>query len=143
MVGPFFSKEDEGQIVEAIRTAERLTTGEIQVHLRKKCSRDPKIEAQRLFKKLRLDRTKEKNAVLLFIALESHQLVIVGDSGIHQRVRPYFWDQTRDLMLGFFKKNEIKKGLLAGIWSVGEQLQLYFPAKLGDTNQLPDTVTED
>ena len=139
----FFSKEDEKEIVEAIRAAERLTSGEIHVHLRKKCKNEPLDEARQFFRKLGLHRTKEKNAVLIFVASESRKFAILGDEGIHEKVSNSFWDRTRDLMADFFMKNEMKNGIVAGIRSIGEKLQQYFPHKPGDTNQLPDKVTED
>ena len=139
----FFTKEEEKGILEAIRIAEHRTSGEIHVHVRKKCKKDPMMEAQEIFRRLGIHRTEERNGILIFVAAESRQFAIVGDSGIHEKVSHHFWDTTRDKMLEFFKKNEIKNGVVAGIQSAGEKLEYYFPAKPGLTNQLPDAVTED
>ena len=143
MVGSFFSKTDEKEIVEAIRAAERLTTGQIHVHVRNKCEQDALAESHRLFKKLGLHKTNHRNAVLIFLAPESRKLAILGDAGIHEKVRGYFWDRTRDAILDCFKRNEIKKGLLEGIQGVGEKLRRHFPSGAGGTNPLLDAVTED
>ena len=72
MVKPFFTKEEEKEIVEAIQAAERGTTGEIRVHVRKQCKKHPLAEAQQIFKKLNMQRTTERNGVLIFVAAESH-----------------------------------------------------------------------
>lgn len=139
----YFTKEDEKEIVKAIQDAEKHTSGQIHVHLRKKCKKEPLAEAHQVFKKLGLHRTKEKNVVLIFVAPESRHLAIVGDEGIHVKVGAHFWDQTRDLMLEFFKKNQMKQGVVAGIRSAGEKLRQYFPVKPGNSNLIADIITED
>lgn len=130
-------------IVEAIRVAEESTTGEICVHIRKKCGEDVFAEAKNLFQKLGLYKTKQRNAVLIFIALESHRFAIVGDTGIHEKVGEHFWQAEKDLMLEYFKRGDIEGGLVLGIQKVGEQLKSYFPGIHGDVNELSNTVTED
>ena len=143
MVKSFFSKKEEREILDAIHTAEHWTSGEVHVHVRRQCKKDPLTEAKEIFRRLGIHNTKERNGVLIFVAAQSRQFAIVGDSGIHDKVSQHFWDTTRDKMLEFFKKNEIKNGLVAGIKSAGERLQFYFPAKPDLPNQLPDAVTED
>ena len=45
----FFSEEQQNQIVEAIRQAELLTSGEIRVHLEPECKTEPYERAKTLF----------------------------------------------------------------------------------------------
>src|SRR5438874_973181 len=132
----FLSKEEDKEIIEAIGRAEKGTSGEIRVHLRKKCKKDALTEAHQIFRKLGMHRVKEKNAVLIFVAPESRQFAIVGDSGIHEKVKDEFWHSTPDLMAGYFKQGKIKEGIIAGIHSAGEKLKHHFPAKTSDSNQL-------
>jgi len=56
-------------------------------------------------------------------------------------VGDHFWNSTRDVMADHFSKGEIKEGIVAGVLSVGEKLKKHFPAKRGDRDELPDTVT--
>ena len=42
-----------------------------------------------------------------------------------------------------FRKGEWTEGVVKGIERVGEVLARHFPRRAGDTNQLPDEVTED
>ena len=130
-------------IVDAISRAEDLTSGEIRVHLQKKCRGDVMEKTLQVFKRLRMDRTKDRNGVLIFIALDSRKFAIVGDRGIHERVGDEFWGKTRDIMGTYFAKGLVKEGVVAGVMSVGEQLKKFFPAKPKDVNELPDKVTED
>ncbi len=134
---------DKKALVEAIRQAERSTTGEICVHIQKKCKEDVFAQAKIIFTKLGLHKTKQRNAVLIFVALESHRFAIIGDSGIHEKVRDHFWEAEKELMLEYFKRGDIEGGLIAGIRKVGEQLKAHFPGASGNSNELPNTVTED
>lgn len=136
-------KVAKAEVVEAIRQAEGLTSGEIRVHLKKKCGRDVLTEAKKVFSRLRMHRTKERNAVLIFIALESRQFAILGDRGIHERVGDLFWAETRDTMEACFTRGELKEGITAGVESVGKKLKAYFPRQAKDTDELSNTVTED
>ncbi len=139
----FFDKEAESAIVRAIRMAEENTSGEIRVHLKKKCKKDVLAEARKIFKKLGMHRTEQRNAVLIFVSPESRQFAIVGDAGIHEKVKDEFWDSTRDVMADFFRQGKMKEAVLAGVGGIGEKLKHYFPAKAVNLNELPNTVTED
>ncbi len=134
-------RNDKREIVRAIQEAERLTSGEIRVHLKKKCGDDVFWEAKKVFERLRMHRTKEKNGVLIFVALGSRRFAVLGDSGIHREVGDNFWKEARDTVAAYFSKGEIKEGIVAGVLSVGEKLKKHFPAKRGDRDELPDTVT--
>ena len=136
-------KAAKAQVVEAIRQAEGLTSGEIRVHLKKKCGEDVLAEAKKVFSKLRMHRTRERNAVLIFVAWESRQFAILGDRGIHERVGDLFWAETRDTIVSYFSKGQMKEGIVAGVRSVGEKLKAHFPVKAEDINELSNTVTEE
>lgn len=136
-------EKDSEQIVEAIRRAELLTSGEIRVHIRKKCSADCLKDARHLFKKLGMHRTKKKNAVLLLIAQDSHQFAILGDEGIHRHVGDSFWNKTRDLLAEAFSQGRYKEGIMSAIENIGDKLKIFFPVEPGDKNELSNTVTSD
>lgn len=141
MVGGL-DQDSREAIVDAISRAEDLTSGEIRVHIQSKCRGDVMRKALRIFRRLRMERTRERNGVLVFIALDSRRFAILGDRGIHECVGDGFWGKTRDIMGSYFAKGLIKEGVVAGVMSVGEQLKKFFPAKSQDVNELPDKVTE-
>jgi len=130
------------EIIDAISRAEDLTSGEIRVHIQSKCRGDVMQKALKTFRRLRMERTRERNGVLIFVALDSRKFAILGDRGIHECVGDAFWGKTRDIMGTYFTKGHIKEGVVAGVMSAGEQLKKFFPLKPGDVNELPDTVTE-
>ena len=139
---PFLSPEAESEIVAAIREAERETSGEIRVHLEKNHSGDAYLRAQEVFFKLKMDRTRERNGVLLYIAVEAKSFVILGDSGIDQVVPVNFWDTTRDVIQEHFRKGEFKSGIIAGILSAGQELKAHFPWRSDDENELSDAISK-
>ena len=141
-VEDFLSKEEEQEIVEAIRIAEKNTSGEIRVHIEKTTSLDAFDRAKEVFHELRMDETELKNGVLIYLAVDDHHFIICGDKGINDLVEPDFWDCTRDVMASQFKKGDFKQGLVDGILRAGERLQKHFPWQKGDTNELSNEISK-
>ena len=129
-------------IVEAIQKAETLTSGEIRVHLKYFCGKDVLREAKDQFYKLRMDRTKHHNGVLILVALRSRRFALYGDEAIHRKVGDFFWNETRDKIASYFSEGRIEPGIVAGVESVGEQMRKHFPSDRNDSNELSNEVTE-
>jgi uncharacterized membrane protein len=141
-VEDFLSKEDEQEIVEAIRIAEKNTSGEIRVHLEKTTSLDAYDRALEVFHELKMDETELQNGVLIYLAVEDKTFVICGDKGINDIVSNTFWDSTRDVMVAHFKQGNFKQGLIDGILKAGEELKKHFPWQEGDTNELSNEISK-
>ncbi|RXR20500.1 TPM domain-containing protein [Flavobacterium amnicola] len=141
-VEDFLTYEEEQEIVEAIRMAEKETSGEIRVHIEKTTSIDTFDRAMEVFHLLKMDQTQLKNGVLIYLAVKDHAFVICGDKGINEAVTPDFWDSTKDLMMSHFKNGNFKLGLIDGIARAGEQLSKYFPWEHGDTNELSNEISK-
>ncbi|TDD78771.1 TPM domain-containing protein [Flavobacterium caseinilyticum] len=140
-VEEFLTKAEEQEIVEAIRMAEKNTSGEIRVHIEKTTSMDAYDRAMEVFHELKMDETELKNGVLIYLAVEDRHFVICGDKGINDVVQHDFWNCTRDIMVTEFKKGDYKQGLIDGIARAGEQLHHYFPWKHGDTDELSNEIS--
>jgi uncharacterized membrane protein len=141
-VEDFLTKEEEQEIVEAIRVAEKNTSGEIRVHLEKTTSKVHFDRALEVFHELKMDETQLQNGVLLYVAVDDHKFVICGDKGINDVVSPNFWDSTKDAMGAQFKQQNFKQGLIDGILIAGEQLKKYFPWSAEDTNELSNEISK-
>ena len=139
----YLNKQSRVEIISAIRRAEHKTSGEIRVHVRHKCKEDVLEEARKIFHRLRMHKTKHKNAVLIYVALDSRQFAILGDRGIHEKVGDLFWNETRDKMRALFAEGRIWGAIIAGVMDAGQKLKVFFPAKKGNKNELPDTLTKD
>jgi uncharacterized membrane protein len=140
-VEDFLTQEEEQAIVEAIRVAEKNTSGEIRVHIEKTTSMDPYERAMEVFHQLKMDETELKNGILIYLAVEDRHFVICGDKGINDLVADDFWNTTKEIMKNHFKNGNFKQGLIDGILMAGEQLQKYFPWQQGDTNELSNEIS--
>lgn len=136
-----FSSAEKEQIIEAIRQAEKNTSGEIRVHIENHCSKAALDRAAQLFAELKMHKTALRNGVLLYLAIEDRQFAILGDVGINSKVPNNFWDTTKELILEQFRQGEVCKGLCQGIQEVGRQLKSYFPYQSDDVNELPDEIS--
>jgi uncharacterized membrane protein len=141
-VEDFLSKHDEGEIVEAIRIAEKNTSGEIRVHLEKKTSIAPIDRAMEVFHELKMTETKDRNGVIIYVAVKSKHFAIYGDQGINEKVAPYFWNSTKDIMLNHFKNGKNKQALVDGILKAGEQLKQHFPYQDDDVDELSNEISK-
>jgi uncharacterized membrane protein len=136
-----FTKEEEQQIVEAIRWTERNTSGEIRVFVEDFCMRDHPVErAAEVFHLHGMYKTKYHNAVLIYVAEKSKHMAIWGDSGIHQRVGFQFWTEEKQLLREHLASGKSCEGLCKVIKQIGQQLQKHFPELPNDKNELPDDI---
>lgn len=141
-VEDFLTKEEEQEIVEAIRMAEKNTSGEIRVHIEKTTSKVPFDRALEVFHELRMDETQLQNGVLFYFAVDDKHFVVCGDKGINDLVADDFWDCTKDKMTEQFKNGNFKQGIVDGILNAGEQLKKHFPWSEGDTNELSNEISK-
>ncbi|HLN20087.1 MAG TPA: TPM domain-containing protein [Bacteroidales bacterium] len=137
----FFNPEEKEKVVSAIREAEKETSGEIRLHLDDKCPGDVLDRAAWLFKKLGMEKTKDRNGVLFYLAVEDRKFAILGDAGINSRVPEGFWDCIKELLASKFRENKFAEGLSEGIILAGRQLQRHFPYKKEDVNELSDEIS--
>lgn len=136
-----FTEQQQQQVQDAIAQAELNTSGEIRVHIDKRCKEEPMKMAIAVFEKLGMHKTEQRNAVLFYLAMDDKKLAILGDKGINEAVPTNFWDEIRDLMVSHFKKGEFTEGLSKGIVMAGEQLKSAFPYQSDDTNELSNEIT--
>jgi uncharacterized membrane protein len=137
----FLNPEEEQAVVEAIRMAEKNTSGEIRVHLEKNTSKVHFERALEVFNELKMHETQLKNGVLIYVAVKDKKFVICGDKGINDVVTPNFWDTTKNSIATHFKNGNFKQGLIDGIIMAGEQLKKYFPHQENDTNELSNEIS--
>jgi uncharacterized membrane protein len=141
-VEDFLTQEEEQEIVEAIRVAEKNTSGEIRVHIEKTTALDPYDRALEVFNELKMDETQLKNGVLIYLAVKDRTFVICGDQGINDIVSNTFWNSTKDIMVAHFKNGNFKQGLIDGILRAGEELKKHFPWSEDDTNELSNEISK-
>ncbi|CAH1001226.1 hypothetical protein LEM8419_02125 [Neolewinella maritima] len=137
----FFNKEEEATIIAAIQAAELATSGEIRVHV-EVGARKPALQvATRVFGELGMQKTQDRNGVLILLAVDRREFAIIGDEGINKVVPEDFWDTERDLMQQHFKRGEFATGIEKAIQQIGVKLRQYFPYQTDDVNELPDEIS--
>lgn len=128
-------------LVEAIKTAESHSTGEIRVHIDSNTDYELAKKAIDVFNELHMAETKERNAVLFHVNFEQKYLTIIGDIGIHEKVHQSFWDELHDEITAEFAQKNYFKGLSDAILKTGLKLKTYFPFQGENINELPDEIT--
>lgn len=137
----FFSEAEQQQIVQAIRDAERMSSGEIRVYVESRCAYvDAMDRAKEIFHRLQMYNTRERNGVLLYIAMKDRQFAILGDEGIHQKVGNDFWKMQIMELKQAFRKNAFVEGIAKCVKEIGASLQNYFPYQSDDDDELPDDI---
>ncbi len=90
-----------------------------------------------------MDKTSEKNGVLIYVAPRARKFAIIGDAGVHERCGDAFWTDVAGEMTNHFKQTRFTEGILHGIQKAGELLAKHFPGQPDHPNQLPDDIAHD
>ena len=140
----FLSKLEHERIVQAIREAESKTSGEIRVFIQRgKLTANPLVAAQKKFHQLRMHTTRERNAVLIFVAPRAHKFAVTGDKAIHEKCGNEFWQRIVDGMRAHFENEKFSHALVEAIREIGKLLTAHFPKTSGNANELPNDVLEE
>jgi len=131
---------DQSRIDEAVKKAEKLTSGEIRICVEATCPLDVLDRAAYIFKKLGIHETKERNGILIYLSTNDRKYAIIGDAGIHVHVKQEFWDTVGSEMVDFFKAGNVADGIIHAVNRAGEKLSTYFPCKTDDRNELSDDI---
>jgi uncharacterized membrane protein len=138
----FFSKEENDRIIAAIRHAEECTSGEVRVFVESRCKFiDPLDRAMEIFAELKMENTKDRNAVLVYVAIKDRQLAIYGDRGINAKTGDQYWKEEVNKMISEFNQQHYADGIANCVKDIGQALQTYFPYdRETDKNELPDEI---
>lgn len=135
-----FSEAEQEMVRLAIEAAELKTSGEIRVCAEKHCKNEPIERATNYFTKLGMEKTAERNGVLIYIATDDKKFAIIGDEGINSVVDADFWDCTKEAMLEKFREGKIAEGITTGIHRAGERMGEFFPSRGNDKNELSNDI---
>lgn len=141
MNSKYLNDRELSSLVDAIQTAENMTSGEIRVHIDSNTDKDNAKAAWDVFQSLNMHQTKERNAVLFHINFEQKYLTIIGDEGIHAKVKQLFWDMLHDEITVGFAQKQYFKAIYDGIIKTGRELKIHFPVKGNHINELSNEIT--
>ena len=136
----FLSQQESDMIRQAIIEAEQNTSAEIKLVIVRHCWDDARKKAIRLFHKLNLDRTEDRNCVLIMLVLTNREFVVYGDIGIHKKAGVDLWIEAKDAMAAGFANDQFGQGLSDGIRIIGERLKQFFPYKSSDKDEISNEI---
>jgi uncharacterized membrane protein len=139
----FISQLDEQRIEQAIADAEKKTSGEIRVYISHKERHDALEFAKKRFDELGMSRTKQRNAVLIYLVPRTQQFAVLGDFGINQKCGDTFWKQIVAGMAPRMKERQFTEAIIEAIREIGSALRQYFPAARDDIDELPNKIVGD
>lgn len=139
----FISRLEHDRIVQAIRDAESKTSGEIRIYIQRgKLKPDPLAAAREKFQTLEMDKTRHRNAVLIFVAPRARKFAVIGDKAIHEKCGEELWQRLVRGMQGHFQSEEFSHAIVEVIKEVGHALAEHFPEESTAPNELPDKIVE-
>ena len=139
----FLQKLDDDKVMATIAEAERKSSGEIRVFVSNEKPSDALRAAAAQFLKLGMDKTRERNGVLLFFAPKVQQFAVVGDDGIDAKCGLDFWQQIASEITTHLKAGEFTEAVVDAVTHVGDVLAKHFPRSPDDRNELPNQIVRD
>ncbi len=137
----FFSRKEKEQIFAAVQKAEKDTSGEIRVHLEYKTRGPVYGHAQKVFQRIGMIKTAQRNGVLIFLATHDKKFAVLGDVGINEKVPEGFWNDVVGIMQDHFKRGKFAEGISEAVLRIGGKLRAHFPYQAGDKNELRDGIS--
>jgi uncharacterized membrane protein len=139
----FLDQLDHDRIVRAIKEAEAKTSGQIRIYIQRgELDGDAFDYAQRKFRALGMEQTRERNAVLIFVAPRARKFAVIGDEGVHKKCGDDFWRELVDRMRGHFQDEHFTDALVEAIEAAAQLLARHFPKTGPSPNELPDEIVE-
>jgi uncharacterized membrane protein len=139
----FFKRLDEKKVVAAIHRAEGGSCAQVRVFVSHHHNDDALEAARKHFHLLGMEKTKHRNAVLIFFAPESRKFAIYGDVAIDQNAGSEFWHAVRDEIVPHLQAGEFTRAIVHAVDRVGGRLAELFPRVGEQANELADEIAHD
>ena len=104
---------------------------------------DPLPSRKRDFQKLGMHQTRERNAVLIFVAPRAHKFAVIGDQAIHDKCGDVLWQAVAAKMREHFVNERFSDAMVDAIHDLGATLATHFPKQGGNADELPNSVIEE
>lgn len=107
--------------------------------VREACVRE---RALRSFVEDGVTETRDRSGVLIFLSEAEHQVIILADKGINDRVAPTEWQQDVASLVSAIAAGRAAEGVVAVVERIGGLLAEAFPRRDDDENELSDAVQQ-
>ncbi|MGH9462716.1 MAG: TPM domain-containing protein [Vicinamibacteria bacterium] len=134
------TEENLDAIAAAVDEVESRTSGEVMVHIVHNLLplEKPRARALRAFFQLGVNQTRERNGVLLFVAMKKRGFEIVADEAIHAKVGERIWSEISAVIAEAIDHDGFEAGICLGVSLIGDVLSQHFPRPEEDVNELPN-----
>lgn len=140
-----FRYADREVIRAAVAASEASHRGELRVVIEGSLplctllrSQSARERAACLFASLGVGNTEEATGILIYVQLIDRRVEVLADTGIAACVPQVEWDQICREMELAFGEGAWRRGVLEAIDRATRLLELYFPARGGNPNELDD-----
>lgn len=90
-----------------------------------------------------LNKTRDKTGILIFISVFEHQVRVLADQGINDRVDSSVWQELVDTIIAGIKTRRQAEAICVAVVRCGELLTEHFPIKHDDTDELSNLIVEE
>ncbi|MES2995343.1 MAG: TPM domain-containing protein [Verrucomicrobiota bacterium] len=139
----FLTTEEEAEVVAAIRDFELHSSVELRVCVSYRKPWKPEKLAWKVFEKLGMRATRDRNAVLICVLPKRRKFVVIGDTGVDEIVSAPFWNHVAAEMAACFREEHPGAGIVRGIALLKERLSALWPASGDDVNELPNEIAQE
>ena len=101
-----------------------------------------KFKAYETFRILGLQKTRNYQAVMIFVSLYEQYIEIIADSAISAKIDNALWQSMIDAFVEKVKNEAFEEGYLQAINEVGALLVHHFPIEKEDKNELSNGLIE-
>lgn len=133
----------DDEIAAAIQSLEQKTSGELRVYVTSQSIDDALTAAWKAFARLGMQKTAQRNGVLIFVAPEAQKFALIHDQGYANKTTPDFWQTLATQIQTGFKSGTYTATLVQVIAQCADHMAQHFPHQPGDTNELPNTLVRE
>ena len=136
----FLTTEQEALLVEAIREQEARTRAEIRICVTYKFIWRHERFAWRMFERIGMRNTRERNGALIVMMVRMKKVVIIGDSGFDAVVPSNYWREAVVAMIREMHEAGPLEAMREGLRRLGDTLSIHWPRGADDLNELSDEI---
>jgi len=99
--------------------------------------------ALRMFTERSVYATRDHSGVLILLSELEHRVVILGDRGIHERLRTQGWQRHVETIVAAIRGGRAAEGVCQVLDALQVEMAARFPQRPDDENELSDAVVDE
>lgn len=134
-----FGFKAEMKLVNAIKLAESKTSCEIRIHIAPTLTENPEIYIEKIFNRLRIERTKCHNGCLVAFGTIDKEVQIYPDLEIRVKISWDYFNDIKEMIKESLDKETYVDSICNAMVKLGNKLATIFPIE-DNINELPDNI---